>query len=143
MIERYSTAAMVAIWSREAKYRRWQEVEIAICEAHAEAGAIPSEALAEIKNRASFTLERCDEIETETRHDLMAFVRNLAETAGSAGRFIHLGVTSYDVIDTALGLMLRDSACVLISSLDKLDREVWRLAREHAATPMIGRTHGI
>lgn len=134
---------MNAIWSRQAKYQRWKDVEIAICEAHAEQGGIPAEALADIQSKASFTLERSDEIEKETRHDLMAFVRNLAETTGPSGRYIHFGVTSYDVIDTALGLMLRDSCDVILASIDRLAREIERLAKEHAKTPMIGRTHGI
>lgn len=143
MIDRYTTPAMRAIWSRHAKYETWKAVEIAICEAHAEAGNIPAEAVTVIKERSSFTLERCDEIEQETRHDLMAFVRNLAETTGPEGRFIHFGVTSYDVIDTALGIMLRDSADVLLHSGEALKAEIARLAREHADTPCIGRTHGI
>ncbi len=134
---------MEAIWSRAAKYERWREVELAIVDAHVEEGSVPAEAAAEIRQRASFTLERCDEIELETRHDLMAFVRNLSETAGPVGRYIHLGVTSYDVIDTALGLMLRDSADVLLDSAGKLRTEIERLAEEHIDTPEIGRTHGI
>ncbi|MFZ4506675.1 MAG: lyase family protein, partial [Fimbriimonas sp.] len=104
---------MASIWSRQAKYDRWLEVEIAICEAHAEDGRIPAEDMEAIRTRAAFTLERCDEIELETRHDLVAFVRNLEESVGPAGRWIHFGVTSYDVIDTALGMMLRDSCDVL------------------------------
>src|SRR4051812_36690549 len=116
MIDRYTTAAMNDIWSREAKYRRWQDVEIAIVQAHAEDGNVPAADLETIKKRATFTLERCDEIEKETRHDLMAFVRNLAENVGPEGRWIHFGVTSYDVIDTALGIMLRDSCDVLLDS---------------------------
>ncbi len=143
MIERYQTPEIQAIWSREAKYRTWRDVEIAICEAHAEQGAIPQEAVDQIRERADFTLERCDEIEKETRHDLMAFVRNLSETAGETGRYIHLGVTSYDVIDTALGIMLRNSADVILTSAGQLLSEIERLAKEHAQTPMIGRTHGI
>ncbi len=147
MIERYRTPAMEAIWSREAKYRRWLEVELAICRAHAEAGTIPPEDLKAIEERAAFDLARCDELELETRHDLVAFVRNLEENVnaggGTAGRWIHFGVTSYDVIDTALGMMLRDSCDVLLQSIDRLDAEIVRLAREHADTPMIGRTHGI
>lgn len=143
MIDRYTTPAMNAIWSRQAKYERWREVEIAIVAAHVEMGSVPAEALTAIQNKATFTLERCDEIEKETRHDLMAFVRNLAETVGEEGRYIHLGVTSYDVIDTALGMMLRDSAKVLIESAKKLQAEVARLAKEHIDTPEIGRTHGI
>jgi adenylosuccinate lyase len=143
MIDRYTTPAMTAIWSREAKYQVWQDVEVAIVEAHAELGQIPAEAVDEVKSKAAFSLERCDEIELETRHDLMAFVRNLSENVGEAGRFIHLGVTSYDVIDTALAIMLRNSCDVLLESSEKLAVEVKRLANEHAHTPCIGRTHGI
>jgi len=143
MIDRYTTPAMKAIWSREAKYERWKDVEIAICDAHAEDGAIPADALATIKSKAAFTLERCDAIELETRHDLMAFVRCLSENIGPEGRYVHMGVTSYDVIDTALGMMLRDSCDVLITSAQGLRAEVAKKAREHAKTPMIGRTHGI
>lgn len=143
MIDRYTTPAMNAIWSRKAKYQRWQDVELAIVEAHSEAGAVPPEAVQLICERASFELNRCDEIEKETRHDLMAFVRNLAENVGEEGRYIHLGVTSYDVIDTALGIMLRDSADVLLDSAERLSVEIARLAIEHRNTPEIGRTHGI
>lgn len=133
---------MNAIWSRQAKYQTWRDVELAICQAHAEFGTIPREALSPI-NASTFTLERCDEIELETRHDLMAFVRNLSETTGPEGRFIHFGVTSYDVIDTALGVMLRNSCTVLIESVQKLQAEVKRLGMAHEETPCIGRTHGI
>ncbi len=143
MIERYTTPAMTAIWSREAKYQRWQEVELAMVEAHAELGNVPLEALGPIRDRAAFTLARCDEIEQETRHDLMAFVRCLSENIGEPGRYVHMGVTSYDVIDTALGMMLRDSCQVLLDSSERLATEIARLAKEHASTPEIGRTHGI
>lgn len=143
MIDRYSTSEMTAIWSQQAKYERWMEVELAICDAHAAAGTIPSGDLAEIRAKASFTLKRCEEIEAETRHDLAAFVRNLEENVGPAGRWIHFGVTSYDVIDTALGMMLRDSCAVLLDSTKALREQIVRLAREHGAVPMIGRTHGI
>jgi adenylosuccinate lyase len=143
MIERYTTPAMTAIWSRQAKYETWREVEIAIVEGHAEQGTVPCAAAKHIREAATFDLDRCDEIERETRHDLMAFVRNLAETTGEDGRYIHLGVTSYDVIDTALGIMLARSCDVLLRSSEKLKAEIGRLAREHAGTPQIGRTHGI
>lgn len=143
MIDRYTTPAMNAIWSRQAKYQRWQEVEVAIVEAHVQLGAVPQAALDTIKERASFSLERCDEIEKETRHDLMAFVRNLSENIGEEGRYVHMGVTSYDVIDTALGMMLRDSCDVILASGEALAAEIKRLANEHANTPEIGRTHGI
>lgn len=142
MIDRYTTPAMTAIWSRQSKYEVWRDVEIAIVEAHAKLGAVPQEAVEKVKE-STFTLERSDEIEKETRHDLMAFVRNLAETTGEEGRYIHLGVTSYDVIDTALGIMLRNSADVLIVSAEGLAKEIARLAKEHVGTAQIGRTHGI
>ena len=143
MIDRYCTPAMNAIWDREAKYRVWQEVEVAIVEVHAELGTVPTESALDIRANSSFTLEKCDEIELETRHDLMAFVRNLSEVVGENGRYIHLGVTSYDVIDTALGIMFRDSCDVLLQSGEALKVEIARLAREHIGTPEIGRTHGI
>jgi adenylosuccinate lyase len=143
MIDRYCTPAMSAIWGRQAKYERWLQVELAICQAHAEAGTIPQGDFEQIKYKARFDLARCDEIEKETRHDLAAFVRNLDENVGPAGRWIHFGITSYDVIDTALGMMLRDSCDVLIGSAKKLHTEIARLEKEHAKTPMIGRTHGI
>jgi adenylosuccinate lyase len=143
MIDRYCTPAMNAIWDRDAKYRVWQEVEVAIVEVHAELGTVPTESAVDIRANSSFTLERCDEIELETRHDLMAFVRNLSEVVGANGRYIHLGVTSYDVIDTALGIMFRDSCDVLLQSGEALKVEIARLAREHIGTPEIGRTHGI
>jgi adenylosuccinate lyase len=143
MIDRYCTPAMNAIWDRDAKYWVWQEVEVAIVEVHAELGTVPAESAVDIRANSSFTLERCDEIELETRHDLMAFVRNLSEVVGANGRYIHLGVTSYDVIDTALGIMFRDSCDVLLKSGEALKVEIARLAREHIGTPEIGRTHGI
>ena len=143
MLERYTTPEMNAIWNREAKYNRWLEVELAICQAHAEFGTISEQEYQEIKSKARFDLKRCDEIEKETRHDLMAFVRNLSENVGTSGKWVHYGVTSYDVIDTTLGMMLRDSANVLIQSAGQLLNEIKRIANEHANTPMIGRTHGI
>lgn len=143
MIDRYSTPAMSAIWSREAKYGRWLEVEVAICEAWQRAGKLPIGDLEQIQQKASFTLERCDELELETRHDLVAFVRCLEENVGPAGRWIHFGVTSYDVIDTALGMMLRDSCDVLMDSAQGLKEAIKRLAEAHGDAPCIGRTHAI
>jgi len=155
VIERYCTPGMTAIWSREAKYQRWQEVEIAIVEAWARAGLVPGEDLEEIRAKARFDIARCDEIEEVTRHDLMAFVRNLSENVGGvdaldekqdeahAGRWIHYGVTSYDVIDTALGMMMRDSVDVLRESLNGLQVALRELMQRHGGIPCIGRTHGI
>lgn len=152
MIDRYSTPAMTAIWSRRAKYERWLEVELAICEAYAEAGVIPYSDMNSIRSFASFTLERCDEIEKETKHDLVAFVRCVSEniTVGggfdpetSPSRWVHFGVTSYDCIDTALALMLRDSCDVLIRGCDTLMEAIVGLWKRGGDTPCIGRTHGI
>jgi len=134
---------MNGIWARQAKYEVWRDVEIAIVEAHCELGAVSSGALESIRSNAKFDLDRCDEIELETRHDLMAFVRNLSENVGEDGRYIHLGVTSYDVIDTALGIMLRDSCDILIASAHALADQIRRLAIENEHTVEIGRTHGI
>ena len=149
MIERYQTPAMAAIWSREAKYQRWLEVELAICEGWSE--VIPSSDLEAIRKFASFDLARCDELEKETRHDLMAFVRNVSENVSlgtknaqpNPSRWVHFGVTSYDVIDTALGMMLRDSCDVLLSSSSSLFESIDRLFKNHGHHPCIGRTHGI
>lgn len=143
MIDRYTTPAMNAIWSRQAKYDRWLEVEVAICEAWAEAGKIPADDMAAIRTKSAFTLERCDELELETRHDLVAFVRCCEENVGPAGRWIHFGVTSYDVIDTALAMMLRDSCDVILKSIDGLEAALADLYARHGSAPMIGRTHGI
>jgi len=151
MIERYCTPKMTAIWSRQAKTQRWLDVEVAIAEAFAEAGVVPASDIATIKSHAAFDIERCDEIERETRHDLMAFVRCVSESiqkaepgeSASASRWIHFGVTSYDVIDSALGMMLRDSCDVLLSSIEDVRRAVFKLFQSHGQVPCIGRTHGI
>jgi adenylosuccinate lyase len=143
MIDRYCTSSMNAIWSRQAKYKRWEEVEIAICEGWKEAGVVPAADLEDIQKKSAFTLERCDELELETRHDLVAFVRCLEENVGPAGRWIHYGVTSYDVIDTASAMMLRDSCSVLIESAKRLRVTIDELAEKHQDTACIGRTHGI
>ena len=143
MIDRYCTPAMTAIWSRQAKYDRWLEVEVAICDSWAKRGKIPAADMSAISEKSAYTLERCDEIELETRHDLVAFVRCLEENVGPAGRWIHFGVTSYDVIDTALGMMLRDSCDVLLASTKKLGEAIGKLSANHSEIPMIGRTHAI
>jgi adenylosuccinate lyase len=143
VIERYQSVEMARIWSPEAKTQTWFDVELAICRANEKLGRIPSGTSDEIAKNASFDLDRMADLERETRHDLMAFVRNMAETAGEPGKYIHFGVTSYDVIDTALALMLKQSVDVLIRGAQELRSEIARLAKEHAGTPMIGRTHGI
>lgn len=143
MIERYTTPEMRDLWSEEGKYRAWLEVEIAICEGLARYGYIPADAPAIIRERARFDPARIAQLEQETRHDVMAFVRNLAENVGEAGRWIHYGVTSYDVVDTALAVRLKRSVELILAECDTLRHEIRRLAQEHLHTPMIGRTHGV
>jgi adenylosuccinate lyase len=143
MIERYTLPEMGAVWSLQNKFQKWLDVEIAVCEVHAEDGTIPAEALAEIKAKAAFTVERVNEIEKTTDHDVIAFTTNLAENIGPASRFVHYGLTSSDVVDTANALLLRDACDLLLTKTDALLAVLKRRAFEFKDTPQIGRTHGI
>jgi adenylosuccinate lyase len=143
MIERYTLPEMGAIWSPENKFRKWLDVEIAVCEVHAEDGTIPKDALDEIKSKAAFTVERINEIEKTTDHDVIAFTTNLAENIGKAARFVHYGLTSSDVVDTANALLLKESCEILLSKVDALLEVLRKRAFEFKDTPQIGRTHGI
>ncbi|HEY0429589.1 MAG TPA: adenylosuccinate lyase [Pyrinomonadaceae bacterium] len=143
MIERYTLPEMGAIWSPQNKFQKWLDVEIAVCEVHAEDGIIPKDALEEIKSKAAFTVERISEIEKTTDHDVIAFTTNLAENIGDAARFVHYGLTSSDVVDTANALLLKDACDVLLKKTDALSEVLKRRAFEFKDTPQIGRTHGI
>ena len=143
MIDRYTTREMRAIWEPQAKTQRWLEVELAVCEALEHFGRIPAGTMDKLRAGAKFDLERMAELEKETRHDVMAFVKNVQEHLGEEGRFVHYGITSYDVVDTALSMMLRDSADRIISRAEELREVIRRRAREHRDTVQIGRTHGI
>ena len=143
MIERYTLPEMGAIWSQQNKFQKWLDVEIAVCEVHFEDGIIPADALEEIKTRATFTVERINEIEKTTDHDVIAFTTNLAENIGDAARFVHYGLTSSDVVDTANALLLKESCEVLLPKIDALLEVLKRRAYEFKDTPQIGRTHGI
>jgi len=143
MIERYTLPEMGAIWSPENKFQKWLDVEIAVCEVHFEDGIIPEEALAEIKSKAAFTVERINEIEKTTDHDVIAFTTNLAENIGESARFVHYGLTSSDVVDTANALLLKESCEVLLKKVDALLEVLRCRAFEFKDTPQIGRTHGI
>ncbi len=143
MIERYTLPEMGAVWSLHNKFQKWLDVEIAVCEVHAEDGTIPAEALAEIKAKAAFTVERVNEIEKTTDHDVIAFTTNLAENIGPASRFVHYGLTSSDVVDTANALLLKDACDLLLAKTDALLEVLKRRAFEFKDTPQIGRTHGI
>jgi adenylosuccinate lyase len=143
MIDRYMTAEMSKIWDLQNRTQKWLDVEIAVCEGLAKYGYIPTEAVTEIKAKAKFDLKRMAELEKETRHDVMAFVRNVAENVGPAGKYIHYGITSYDVVDTSLGLLMREATDLIIQRAEKLLDVIKKRAREEAETPMIGRTHGV
>jgi len=143
VIERYTRERMGAVWSEENKFRTWLAVEIAACRAWAEEGVVPQQALAAIEMKADFTIERIKEIEAEVDHDLIAFVSCVAEHVGAEARYIHKGLTSYDIEDTALGLRLRESADLLLDGLSDLRSAVAQRADEHRATVMMGRTHGV
>ena len=143
MITRYTLPEMGGLWSLENKFKKWLDVEIAVCEVHAEDGTIPQEALAEIKANAAFTVERVNEIEKTTDHDVIAFTTNLAENIGPASRFVHYGLTSSDVVDTANALLLRDACDILLAKVDEFLAVLKRRAFEFKDTPQIGRTHGI
>ncbi len=143
MIERYTLPEMGAVWSQQNKFQKWLDVEIAVCEVHAEDGTIPTDALGEIKSKAAFTPERISEIEKVTDHDVIAFTTNLAENIGPAARFVHYGLTSSDVVDTANALLLRESCDILLAKVDALLDVLKRRAFEFKETPQIGRTHGI
>jgi len=134
---------MGALWSQHNKFQKWLDVEIAVCEVHAEDGTIPKDALSEIKAKAAFTVERVNEIEKTTDHDVIAFTTNLAENIGPSSRFVHYGLTSSDVVDTANALLLKESCDLLLSKIDLLLDVLKKRAFEFKDTPQIGRTHGI
>jgi adenylosuccinate lyase len=143
VIDRYARPEMKAIWTDEGRFQRWLEVELAVCEVHAERGLIPPEALAEIRAKAAVDPARVAEIEAEVRHDVIAFLTNVAEHVGPAARFIHYGMTSSDVLDTALALQIRDAGRLLRAGLERLCETLCRRAIEFKHTPCIGRTHGV
>jgi adenylosuccinate lyase len=134
---------MGALWSEETRFQKWLEVEIAVCEVHAEMGTIPAGAVEQIKARAKFSVARINEIEKTTNHDVIAFTTNLAESIGEAARFVHYGLTSSDVVDTANALLLRDASELLLAKIDAFLPVLQRRALEFKNTPQVGRTHGI
>ena len=134
---------MTAIWSQKNKYQKWLDVEVAACEAMVTLGKVPAEALKTIKAKAAINVDRIDEIEKITKHDVIAFVSSLTEKIGEDGRFIHMGLTSSDVLDTALAVQLKEAAEILQDDMDLLLQVLKRRAFEHKNTLMIGRSHGI
>ena len=142
MIDRYARLKMKRVWSEENKYDKWLAVELAVCEAWAEAGVIPQEDMARLRH-ARYDLERLNEIFRRTRHDMTAFTRSITETLGEEGRWIHLGLTSSDVMDTAQGLQMVEAADLLLGEVDALREVLQHRALEFKDTLMMGRTHGV
>lgn len=143
MIPRYSREKMEKIWSPENRYQKWLDVEITACEAMAKKGKIPQKALVNIKSKAVINVKRIDEIEKTTKHDVIAFLTSLTEKVGDDGRFIHMGLTSSDVLDTSLAVLLKEAAEILLEDIDELLKTLKKKALEHKKTLMIGRSHGI
>ncbi len=143
MIDRYTLPEMGKIWTEHAKFQSWLDVELAACEANLKLGKIPENAMKDIREKAEFSPKRILEIESEVRHDVIAFLTNLNENIGDSGRFIHVGMTSSDVLDTGLALQLKASVKLLIEEIKKLQQIIRDKAREHKTTVMIGRSHAI
>ena len=143
MIPRYTLPEMAAVWSDEGRLGRWLEIEVLAVEAWARLGKVPEQDAVAIRERASFSVERVEEIERVTRHDVAAFVQCVGESVGPAGRWVHFGMTSSDVLDTGFALQLREAADLLLVRVERLLGVVRRLALEHRGTPTIGRSHGV
>ena len=146
MIPRYTREEISKVWSDLNKFRKWWEVELAVLKAWSKLGKVPPEAVREIEKRVNVTEKtviRISELERRYRHDVLAFVTAVSEQAGKWGRFIHLGLTSSDVVDTALALMMRESMTIIISDVEQVMRRIRELAHEHKDTIMMGRTHGV
>jgi adenylosuccinate lyase len=143
MIERYTLPQMGAIWSEENRYRKWLDVELAVCEAWEELGRIPSASLKKIKEKAAFSVARIEEIEKVVKHDVIAFLEAVGEYVGEDARFIHLGLTSYDIVDTALSLLIKESLEKIGKDVEQLKNVIKEQALRHRKTVMMGRTHGV
>jgi adenylosuccinate lyase len=143
VIERYTRPAMGAIWEENAKFARWLEIEILACEGMAQYGIIPEEAARQIREKGAFEIDRILEIEEVTNHDVIAFLTNVAEHVGEASRFVHLGMTSSDILDTGLAMAMKDAGELLLAEVDRLIELLRARSIEFKMTPCIGRSHGI
>jgi adenylosuccinate lyase len=143
MIARYTNPAMGAIWSDQRRYETWLDVELAATDALADAGVVPRDDARDLRARAAFDIARIEEIEQTTQHDVIAFTTAVAERVGPAARWLHFGLTSSDVLDTALAIQMRQACELILQDLDQLADAIRRRADEHRMTPMIGRTHGV
>ena len=143
MIKRYSPVELSAVWSEENKFKIWLDVEIAAMEEQTELGKVPADALAEVKAKAKFDVARIDEIERTVKHDVVAFLTNISENVGPAARFVHLGMTSSDVVDTASAIQLKQSGEIILKHLTQLREMIGELSLKYKDAAMIGRTHGV
>ena len=143
MIQRYTRPRMGRLWEPENRFQKWLDVEIAVCEAWAELAEIPVDALAVIKKKAKFDVNRIDEIEKVVKHDVIAFLTSVAENVGPESRYIHKGLTSSDILDTALSLLMREASDIIISDMKELMSVLKKQAYKYKNTPTIGRSHGI
>jgi adenylosuccinate lyase len=143
MIPRYTRPEMGRLWDTETKYQKWLDVEIAVCEAWAELGEIPKNSLKVIKKKARFDIQRIDEIEEVVKHDVIAFLTSIAQNIGPEARFIHKGLTSSDILDTAVSLILRQASDIIIKDIHELMDVLKRQAYKYKDTPMMGRSHGV
>lgn len=143
MIDRYSREEMKKIWELDSKFSYYLKVEIAVCEAYAKEGKFPKKDIEELKKKASFSIERIDEIEAEVRHDVIAFLTCVNESLGELAKYMHVGMTSSDVIDTAFALQIQDSGKIILKDLDETINSMKELAKKHKDTVCIGRSHGV
>lgn len=143
MIKRYTRPEMGAIWEDQNRYQKWLDVEMAVCDAWFELGEIPEDALKRINNNASFNTKRIDEIENVVKHDILAFLTSVSEFVGKDSQYVHLGLTSYDVVDTAFSLLIKESLENISKGLNALKDVLREKAIEHKTTVMVGRTHGV
>ncbi len=143
MIERYSREEMKKIWDLDSKFKYYLDVELAVCKAYNKLGQIPDDALNEIIKKADFSVKRIDEIEKEVHHDVIAFLTNVNENVGESSRYIHMGMTSSDVIDTALAMQMKDAGKIILQDIDNLINTIKEKAKEHKNTVCIGRSHGV
>jgi adenylosuccinate lyase len=143
MIERYTLPKMKAVWSEQNKFQKWLDIEILACEAQTKLGRIPKDDLVNIKNKAAFEIDRINQIEAEVQHDVIAFLTNVNEHVGESGRFIHMGMTSSDVLDTAWAVLMKEAGEILLEDLKRLSEVLKKRAWEFRDTMMMGRSHGI
>jgi len=143
MIQRYTRPEMGQLWADEHKFRIWLDIEILACEAQAQLGVIPKEAARTIRDKAAFDVRRIDEIEQQVKHDVIAFLTNVGEHVGAESRFIHLGMTSSDILDTSLAVQMKQAGELLLKDVEKLSQVLARRAKEFKYTVMVGRTHGV